>query len=378
MANENAALKGSRELADRVSSLEGALIASEKRYRDLFENSLDGIYKSTPAGRFVEVNPAMVAMLGYDSEDELKAIDIKTELYFKPEDRKLMSAHEEDQYPLRKKDGSRIWVEDHSNYEYDESGNVIYHRGILRDVTSKVEKQNQLTHLLAVTEDQNERLRNFAHIVSHNIRSHSSNMSSLMHFIEVLESEEERAKLFVMLKKSVSKLEETIQNLNEIITVNQNLKKPAEWRNLKNEVGNAIEVLSGEIRRTGLNVSIEIDTTVEVKVIPAYLDSILLNLLSNAIKYQSPQVDSELCITSRKQGKYTILSFIDNGIGIDLEKNAHKLFGMYETFHGNEDARGFGLYITKNQIEAMGGKIEVESKPNEGSSFNVYFSLGTK
>ena len=76
--------------------------------------------------------------------DELKAIDIKTQLYFKLEDRKLMSAHEEDQYPLRKKDGSRIWVEDHSNYEYDEQGNILFHRGILRDVTSKVERQNEL------------------------------------------------------------------------------------------------------------------------------------------------------------------------------------------------------------------------------------------
>lgn len=74
----------------------------------------------------------------------MKAIDIKTQLYFKLEDRKLMSAHEEDQYPLRKKDGSRIWVEDHSNYEYDEQGNILFHRGILRDVTSKVERQNEL------------------------------------------------------------------------------------------------------------------------------------------------------------------------------------------------------------------------------------------
>jgi PAS domain S-box-containing protein len=378
MATEDSPLQDAQRRADKISELEQALRASEKRYRDLFEKSLDGIYKSTPQGKFVEVNPALVTMLGYDSEEDLKAIDIKTELYFKEEDRKLMSAHEEDQYPLRKKDGSKIWVEDHSHYDFDKQGNIIFHRGILRDVTGKVEKQTELAHLLAVTEDQNERLRNFAHIVSHNIRSHSSNLSSLIHFMEVMESPEERANLFAMLKKSVNKLEETIQNLNEIITVNQNLKKPAEPRHLKTEVNNTIEVLSGEIRRTNLAVSVDISEEIQVKVIPAYLDSILLNLISNAIKYQSPNVTSTLHISAKTEVDYTVLSIKDNGIGIDLNKNAAKLFGMYETFHGNDDARGFGLYITKNQIEAMGGKIDVESEPNVGSTFRVCFLNSTR
>lgn len=227
---------------------------------------------------------------------------------------------------------------------------------------------------MAVTEDQNERLRNFAHIVSHNIRSHSSNLSSLVHFMQVVSNEDEKAKLFAMLTMSVNKLEETIQNLNEIITVNQNLKKPAVQRNLKNEVNNTIEVLSGEVRRTGMFISVDIDDDLTVQVIPAYLDSILLNLLSNAIKYQSPFVKSSLRIAARCTDEHTILSFADNGVGIDLERNGSKIFGMYETFHDNEDARGFGLYITKNQIEAMGGKIEVESNVNVGTTFHIYFA----
>ena len=363
----------SDDLVNRIKELEEALKQSEKGYKELFNNSLDGIYKSTPAGKFVEVNPALVKMLGYDSEEELKAIDIKTELYFKQEDRKIMSIHEEDQYPLRKKDGSEIWVEDHSNYEYDKNGNIIFHRGILRDVSSKVEKQRELQNLLIVTADQNTRLQNFAHIVSHNIRSHSANMSSLVHFLETIDDPNEKVNLFGMLKTSTEKLEKTIENLNEIITVNQQLQKPAENRNLRDEVNNTLKVLSGTIRNNNVSVSIDIESEIEVNVIPAYLDSILLNIMSNAIKYRSKKRDLNLNISAKKEGGYTVLYIQDNGIGIDLKKNKGKVFGMYQTFHGNEDSRGFGLYITKNQIEAMDGKIEVDSKVDEGSTFKIYF-----
>jgi signal transduction histidine kinase len=61
-------------------------------------------------------------------------------------------------------------------------------------------------------------------------------------------------------------------------------------------------------------------------------------------------------------------------LGLNLEKDGHKLFGMYKTFHGNEDAKGIGLFLTKNQLEAMGGKIEVESEVGLGSNFKIYLN----
>jgi hypothetical protein len=69
-----------------------------------------------------------------------------------------------------------------------------------------------------------------------------------------------------------------------------------------------------------------------------------------------------------------ILNVSDNGIGIDMKKNGDKLFGMYKTFNNNPDARGIGLFITKNQIDAMGGKVEVESELGKGTSFKIYFA----
>jgi len=78
-------------------------------------------------------------------------------------------------------------------------------------------------------------------------------------------------------------------------------------------------------------------------------------------------------VSSKKEGNKVVVAFNDNGQGIDLDRHGRKIFGMYKTFHGNEDAKGIGLFITKNQIEAMNGKIEVESTVNVGTTFNLYF-----
>ncbi len=79
-------------------------------------------------------------------------------------------------------------------------------------------------------------------------------------------------------------------------------------------------------------------------------------------------------LSAETKGDYTILSIKDNGLGIDLEEHGDKLFGMYKTFHENPDARGIGLYITKNQIEAMNGKVTVDSKVGKGTTFKIYFN----
>jgi len=121
---------------------------SEERYRSLFDRMLDGFYLSTHEGRFVDVNPAFVRMFGYASKKEMLDIaDIKKELYFSPEERGshvLDTGKEIEAYPMRRKDGSEIWVEDHGRYIHDEKGNVIYHEGILRDVTERKRMEEKL------------------------------------------------------------------------------------------------------------------------------------------------------------------------------------------------------------------------------------------
>jgi signal transduction histidine kinase len=97
----------------------------------------------------------------------------------------------------------------------------------------------------------------------------------------------------------------------------------------------------------------------------------LQNLLTNAIKYKHPDRNPVINITTQKTGNDVYLVFEDNGVGIDMQRHGDQLFGMYKTFHQNSDSKGIGLFITRNQVEALGGSIKVESAVNVGTKFTV-------
>jgi len=122
------------------------------------------------------------------------------------------------------------------------------------------------------------------------------------------------------------------------------------------------------------NVHIEnnVDKSLYVSGIEAYLESIIINFITNGIKYKSVKEGAYVKISSHTEKGYVVLKFEDNGLGMDLKLVKHKLFGMYKTFHTHKDSRGIGLFITKNQVEALGGKIEVESAVGIGTTFKVF------
>jgi len=121
---------------------------AEERYRTLFEGMQDGVYRSTHDGRFIDVNPAMVKMFGYEDREELLSVDIANDLYFSPEERESqypeIDNEKVDIFRMRRKDGSEIWVEDRGRFVRDPDGNVIYHEGLLRDITERIQAENAL------------------------------------------------------------------------------------------------------------------------------------------------------------------------------------------------------------------------------------------
>ena len=103
----------------------------------------------------------------------------------------------------------------------------------------------------------------------------------------------------------------------------------------------------------------------------AYLESILYNFISNAIKYAKPGIAPEILIATRMAGNRVQLSVKDNGLGIDMARHGDKMFKLNQVFHSGHDSKGFGLYLTKTQVESLGGSISVTSKEGEGSEFVV-------
>ncbi|MBS4027434.1 MAG: PAS domain S-box protein, partial [Ignavibacteriales bacterium] len=129
-----------RNITER-KRVEEKLAESEERFRTLFEGMMDGVYRSTHEGKFVDVNHSMIQMFGYANREEMLQVDIKKELYFAEEDREShfldTGTEKVEIFRMRRKDGAEIWVEDHGRYVHDEHGKVIFHEGVLRDVTER-------------------------------------------------------------------------------------------------------------------------------------------------------------------------------------------------------------------------------------------------
>ncbi|HMB99392.1 MAG TPA: PAS domain S-box protein [Balneolaceae bacterium] len=245
---------------------------------------------------------------------------------------------------------------------------------VVTDISQRKKKEIELSETIGIAGDQNKRLLNFAHIVSHNLRNHAGNISMLLSLYDAEESNEEKEELLGYLKTASERLTETIQDLNEIVAAQTKVDKNLKELNIKKYLDKIKEILTTEIIAQNVKISENIPEDLTIEYNPAYLESILLNLLSNAIKYRHPERQPDIEIDAFADGDHVIFKITDNGTGIDLEKHRDKLFGMYNTFHENENAKGIGLFITKNQVESMGGKIEVESEVNKGTTFKLTLS----
>lgn len=271
----------------------------------------------------------------------------------------------------KSKDGTYFWLQTFIHPLYNLQDEIEAYLSIRFNITEEIEALENTNRMLHFTGIQNNRLQNFAYIVSHNIRQHSSNFTSLIQLLEESKSEEDKKNLVEMLHVSSIQLEETISHLNDIISINQTLNKPMEFCSLKKEVDKTLSILSGSIELRKIQVDVQIPEGLTIRTIPAYLESILLNLLSNAVKYVRLKQGAWINVRIEEKNEQITILVEDNGLGINLEKHGNKIFGMFKTFHRNEDARGIGLFITKSQVEVLGGEIIVESEEQKGSRFFV-------
>lgn len=246
--------------------------------------------------------------------------------------------------------------------------------GIGTDISWQKEKENELNTTINIVGEQNKRLLNFAYIVSHNLRSHTGNMEMILGILDTTDDEEEKVEMVQHLKNISLNLSETIMHLNEVVHIQTNLNIKKEDILLKKYVDETAKILSGVLKEKGGTIQNNIPDNFVVSFNIAYMESVLLNFLSNGLKYHHPDRAAVVKLDAYIEEGKPVLQISDNGLGINLKRHKEKLFGLYKTFHRNTDAKGVGLFITKNQIEAMGGSIAVESVVNQGTTFKIYFN----
>ncbi len=249
------------------------------------------------------------------------------------------------------------------------AGNVLM---ISRDVTEGVRAQERERELTRELVQQNEQLQQFGYITSHTIRGPVATMLGLLSLLDRAGTlEGENAALIEGMEQTVHKLDAVIRDLNHILEYKKNINAIKETISLSDLAGEVRRLLAAFLEASGATLHLDFDRLPGVFSVRSYLHSIFYNLLSNAIKFRDPARPLTIGVRSWPEAGYACISFADNGLGLDLARHGHYLFGLYKRFHGQVEGKGLGLHLVKTQAEALGGTIRAESREGVGSTFTL-------
>ena len=366
--------------------MEEALRESEAVHRNLIERMMDGVYKSTHDGKFVDVNSAMVKLLGYDSKEELLAIDIKKDLYFEPGDRESLQLLEKWEemavYPVKKKDGSEIWVEDHGWYITGENGEILFHEGITRDITERKRAEEEIQLKNEQLHQANAEKDKFFSIIAHDLRGP---FQPLLGFTRMLAEDlpklrqDEIQKMALSMRSAANKLFDLLENLLEWSRMQRGLInfEPGSFFLLP-KISESLVLVQHAIAEKGIEIRYDVSEDLRVFADGNMFESIIRNLVSNALKFTAPR--GNISIIARSAGDHWVeIKVNDTGIGMNKEI-VENLFRLDTNTNRKgtegEPSTGLGLIICKDLIKKHGGKLWVESEEGKGSTF--YFTLPAK
>ncbi|CAN5223332.1 hypothetical protein BH23BAC1_BH23BAC1_26660 [soil metagenome] len=235
---------------------------------------------------------------------------------------------------------------------------------------ARTEKIIGFTKLL---KSSNADLENFIYSASHDLRSPISNLEGL---VNILKNElgnkiqESELSLIRMINTSISRFKQTIFDLTELTTFQKKTEYQLESVNFEEIVEDVKINIQNKITEAEAEIITDFKIN-EINFARKNLTSLIFNLLSNAIKYRSPNRNLKIVLRTRKKGKLTLLEVADNGLGF-LPEQKDKLFQMFKRLHTHVDGTGVGLYIVKKIVDNCGGKIEVDSVIDKGSTFKIY------
>lgn len=374
------------DISQKIESLE-KIKYSQHKFNQAFHFSGLGISLTDTQGYCLDANNMLSKILGF-SQEELSYTNFFD--YTHPDDidndyrqRQRLLNGEIDSFTLEKryrhKLGHYLWCSVTISAVHNQCNEVSFFIVQLQDISECkknleiLERQKQEIEIVKTDlETKVRQLEEFNHIVAHNLREPVSNIHMLIDELKDENRKEVNSEYFRLLKSSNNSLTDTLQELSEILEIsqNRNIDKvncyfPTIFKKVYDQF--LTEIYSKKVILTT-------DFQVEYIHYPKiYLESIINNLLSNALKYTVPRVQPHIHIRTYQQNNSTLFSIQDNGIGIDLPKFKSQIFMFRKVFHRGFDSKGLGLFITRYQIESLGGKIDVISKPNNGTTFLVNF-----
>lgn len=365
-----------------ISSVDNLEDINNYKYKYALESSHIGVWEWDMQANRIHYSDESKVIHGYtDSELDLFLNDWGDGIH--PEDverlQKAVSDHINNVTPeyksehrILQKDGSYKWILDFGKIiAYDENNQPKTFVGTTIDITQRKEDEERLRQDLNIITNQNKKLSNFAHIVTHNLKEHAGNFESLLGFFKEANDQDKKEDILEHLITVSESLTQTIDNLRDIVSRQASNKLDVKPIKINQYINKVIGLLELDIVKKDVLIINKISDDLVLHSNETYLESIILNLASNALKYSHPDRRPRIIIDAQQTETELKITVEDNGLGIDLKKHGHAIFGLYNTFHNNPNSQGIGLYITKNQIEALGGSISVESTVNVGTTFTI-------
>jgi len=266
-----------------------------------------------------------------------------------------------------KKDVLMYYIPDKDNGHTKGFYAMISDISALKHAQKQLIKKNQ--ELLKI----NSELDSFVYTASHDLKSPIVNLEGITRAIErtlAYKLSDREKTLFNMMEESIVKLNNTISSLSEAAgaaKIQDQKLQPVSIPHTVEEVKHDIRNLIEQSKAT----FIEDYKEKEILFMKAHIKSILYNLISNSVKYRDPARPVVIKISSYADPEHFVICVQDNGLGLTKSQQA-KLFTMFKRIHKHVEGSGIGLYIVKRIVENAGGKIEVESRPNEGSMFKIF------
>jgi PAS domain S-box-containing protein len=384
-----------RDITDRKQA-EVSLQQREEQYRTIFENAVEGIFQSTPQGRFTSVNPAFARMLGYDTPEELveNISDIAKQYYFNAEDRqryqRIIQENgivENFEFRARRKDGSTTWVSNSTQAYFDETGNVIRYEGFVTDINARkqAEREKEKLQLQLLQAQKLESIGNLAGGIAHDF---NNILSAILGYTELALDDVEKGSLIE-------------NNLNEVFTAGRRARdlvqqilafarqadaelKPVQVSKIAKE---ALKLIRSTIPTT-IEIRQNIDCDALIMGDPTQINQIFMNLCTNAafameqaggilaVDLSDVELDNKapLVQSGLSPGNYLLTTIADTGTGIAGDI-LDSIFEPYFTTKGVGEGTGLGLAVVHGIVEGYGGKITVTSDLGQGTVFSVYLPI---
>lgn len=272
-----------------------------------------------------------------------------------------------------KKTGAYVWIEDYVVPVADDDGKIRELYGAVRDISERKKADLEKEQLIKELGNKFNEAQQFNYIVSHNLRAPVAHIIGLVKLLDMDMDEEELKDIVDYISEAAISMDELLNDLNTILSARSNLNEKIESFLLTDVINTISNNLKKEITTTDATINNDITPDANrISSIKSYVQSIIFNLVANAIRYRHQSRTPHILVSATRTNGRTIIKVKDNGIGMDLREGKNKdIFGFYSRLSDKGEGKGLGLYMTKTQVESLGGSISVESTPGKGSTFIV-------